>query len=232
MFVVGVYDDIYNANFKLKFLMQIIVAKILIDQGYIISNYYGLFGIEKIPWVLSNLTTIFVFLIIVNSINFIDGIDGLAITEVIKTILFIEYFSNEFTSLYEIGFLIIILLLPLYYFNFKKKLKIFLGDGGSLLLGTLRAIYIFHLLGEDYRFNPKLKINKTVFSVIVIVYPLLDLLRIFLIRIKNKKSPFEPDQNHIHHLLLKKINSPLASLLLIELFSIILFIILFFLFKN
>lgn len=79
MFIIGAYDDLYNADFKLKFLLQIIVAKIIIDQGYIITDYYGLFGFNEIPWFIAQLTTVFVFLVIVNAINFIDGIDGLAI---------------------------------------------------------------------------------------------------------------------------------------------------------
>ena len=53
MFIVGVYDDFYQADFKLKFLLQIIVAKILIDQGYVISNYHGLFGLYEVPWLLA-----------------------------------------------------------------------------------------------------------------------------------------------------------------------------------
>ena len=76
MFIVGVYDDFYNADFKLKFLLQIIVAKILIDQGLVINNFHGIFGIYSIGNVPSQLFTIFVFLVIVNAINFIDGIDG------------------------------------------------------------------------------------------------------------------------------------------------------------
>ena len=203
MFIVGVYDDFYNANFKLKFLLQIIVAKIIIDQGYVITNYYGLFGLYEVPWLLAQLSTIFVFLVIVNAINFIDGIDGLAISEVIKTIILIEFFSSEFSILSSLGFIIITSMIPLYYFNFKKKSKIFLGDGGSLLLGTIVAIYAFFLLGENFEFKVGYELNKTFFSVIVLLYPLIDLLRVFIIRIKNKRSPFQPDQNHLHHLLLR-----------------------------
>ena len=148
MFIVGVYDDFYNADFKLKFLLQIIVAKIIIDQGYVISNYHGLFGLYELPWLLAQLSTVFVFLVIVNAINFIDGIDGLAISEVIKTILILEFFSIKFTPLAPMGFIVIGSMIPLYYFNFKKNRKVFLGDGGSLLLGTLVSVYIFHLLSE------------------------------------------------------------------------------------
>lgn len=215
MFVVGVYDDFYNADFKLKFLLQIIVAKILIDQGYVISNYYGLFGLYEVSWLLAQASTVFVFLVVVNAINFIDGIDGLAISQVFKTLVIIEVFSVEFTPLYSMGLTLVLAILPLYYFNFKRKRKVFLGDSGSLLLGTVVSIYAFYLLSENYTINQSLSINKTLLSVIVLVYPLIDLIRVFVIRLKNKKSPFEPDQNHLHHFFLKKTKSQFYSVLII-----------------
>ena len=225
MFIVGVYDDFYNADFKLKFFLQIIVAKILIDQGYVISNYYGLFGLYEIPWLLAQISTIFVFLVVINAINFIDGIDGLAISEVIKALLLVEMVSDKFTILNPLGFLVISSLLPLYYFNFKKKGKIFLGDGGSLLLGSVIMIYLLHVLGPDYKINPNYGINKTLFSVLIILYPLLDLLRVFILRIKDGKSPFIADRNHIHHILLKKFNSMILVDIFLILFSLLMFMI-------
>ena len=162
MFVVGVYDDLYNADFKLKFLLQIIVAKILIDQGFIISNYHGLFGLYEVPRILAQLSTVFVFLVIVNSINFIDGIDGLAITQVIKTILLVEFFSQS-TDLSVLSLMLTSSIIPLYYFNFKKKTKVFLGDGGSLFLGTIVSIYCFYILGDLFTFKTGFYINKTLF---------------------------------------------------------------------
>ena len=202
MFVIGVYDDFYNADFKLKFFLQIIVAKILIDQGYVISNYHGLFGLYEVPWLLAQLSTIFVFIVVVNAINFIDGIDGLAITEITKTIILIEFFSESSTLLFPIGALVIASILPLYYFNFKKKRKVFLGDGGSLFLGTLVMVYILHVLGSNYHMSPGYQVNKVLFSVLAILYPLIDLLRVFILRIKDGNSPFVADQRHIHHKLL------------------------------
>ena len=83
LFTIGVYDDLYQADFKLKFLLQFIVAKILIDQGFTISNLHGMFGIYEIPWLLSQILTGVTFVILVNAYNFIDGIDGLAISETI-----------------------------------------------------------------------------------------------------------------------------------------------------
>ena len=215
MFIVGVYDDFYNADFKLKFLLQIIVAKILIDQGYVISNYYGLFGLYDVPWLIAQITTVFVFLVVVNAINFIDGIDGLAISQVIKTIILIELISANYTPLISLGGLTISCLLPLYFFNFKKRGKIFLGDGGSLLLGTIVMIYLLYLLGSNYNLNPKFQINKVLASVLVVLYPLLDLLRVFSLRISKGESPFKADQNHIHHKFLNYFKNHLKTLIAI-----------------
>ena len=214
MFVVGVYDDFYNADFKLKFLLQIIVAKILIDQGFIIDHFHGVLGLQEIPRMGAQVFTIFVFLVIVNAINFMDGIDGLAITEAIKVILLVEFFSTHTTPLFSLGIITVLGLLPLYYFNFKKDHKVFLGDAGSLFLGTLIAIYLFYVLGSEYNLKTSFSTNKPFLAMSLIVYPLVDLLRVFIIRIRNKKSPFSPDQNHLHHLLVKK-NVPHFMIVLI-----------------
>jgi len=221
MFIVGVYDDFYHADFKLKFLLQIIVAKIIIDQGYVITNYHGLFGLYEVPWLLAQLSTVFVFLVIINGINFIDGIDGLAITEVIKTILLIEFFSANQTILTPLSILLVFSLIALYYFNFKKKSKVFLGDGGSLLLGSIVSIYIFYVLGDQYTFKAGFQINKVLFSILILIYPLLDLLRVFIIRIKNGTSPFEADQNHLHHRLLKLGANHITTVLIVNGFALL-----------
>ena len=220
MFVIGVYDDLYNADFKLKFLLQIIVAKILIDQGYVISNYHGLFGLDEVPWLLAQASTVFVFLVVVNAINFIDGIDGLAITEVIKIIVVFEFFSSGPTALAPLGLLIIASILPLYYFNFKKKRKVFLGDGGSMLLGSLTMVYVLFSLGNSYCFKQELIMNKTLFVVIALLYPLIDLLRVFFLRIKDGKSPFVADNRHIHHFLIQKTSAILTVLIILIFFSL------------
>lgn len=225
MFVVGVYDDFYNADFKLKFLLQIIVAKILVDQGYVISNYYGLFGLYEVPWLLAQLSTVFVFLVVVNAINFIDGIDGLAISQIIKSILIIEILSLNLTELSTLSFIAISSIIPLYYFNFKRKRKIFLGDSGSMFLGTLIMIYILYTLNSDYQLKNGININKVLFTIGAIFYPLIDLLRVFIMRLSSGKSPFLPDNNHLHHKLLKFYNGnhfmTLISIMAIELIIIV-----------
>ena len=220
MFIIGVYDDLYNADFKLKFILQIIVAKIIIDNGFLIDSFHGVFGLYELPRIFSQIFTVFVFLIIVNAINFIDGIDGLAITEAIKAILIIELISTDNTPLYNIGLMVVFSLIPLYYFNYKNNKKVFLGDGGSLLLGTFISIYIFYVLSEDYITTSFFVINKALLSILIIIYPLIDLLRVFIIRIYNKKSPFIADKNHIHHIILNVVKSHYLVVIVIQFISI------------
>jgi len=202
MFIIGVYDDFYNADFKLKFFIQIITAKMIIDQGFVIDNFHGIFWINEISRISAQLFTVFVFLIIVNSINFIDGVDGIAILEFIKIILFIEFLNSGNSVLFVLGCITIISLIPLLFYNHKRDNKIFLGDAGSLFLGTIIAIYTFYLLGPNYK--SIIDFNKPLLSVLILLYPLTDLLRVFIIRVINKKSPFHPDNNHLHHVLLNR----------------------------
>jgi UDP-GlcNAc:undecaprenyl-phosphate GlcNAc-1-phosphate transferase len=214
IFVIGVYDDFYDANFKLKFFIQIIIAKLLIDNGFIVNNYYGLFGLYEIPYLIAQFTTVFVFVVLVNAFNFIDGIDGLAVSFAIFSILGFEYL-NESSLLTLLNTICIGGLIPLYYFNFKKENKIFLGDAGSLFLGSLIAINLFHYLDIDQRV---LNGNRVLLSVAVLFYPLIDLLRVFIIRINQKKSPFVADKNHIHHIIQDKVKNHFltSSLILIS----------------
>ena len=96
LLVVGLYDDIYDVDFKLKFLFQIITAKILIDNGVIIDNFHGILGLYELNRIFAQIFSVFIIVAIINSINFIDGIDGLAVSVVSIFIILFEYFSlNE-----------------------------------------------------------------------------------------------------------------------------------------
>ena len=148
LLVVGLYDDVYKLDFKLKFIFQIIAAKIIIDNGLIIDNLHGILGIFELNRVISQLITIFFIVAIINSINFIDGIDGLAISIVCLFLISFEFFSNSSSGLYYLSLIIISSILPLFYFNFKKDKKVFLGDSGSLFLGTFISIYVLKILSQ------------------------------------------------------------------------------------
>tara|TARA_A100001011_G_scaffold51707_1_gene49785 strand:+ start:537 stop:1481 length:945 start_codon:yes stop_codon:yes gene_type:complete len=221
MLVVGLYDDIYKLDFKLKFIFQIIAAKIIIDNGLIIDNLHGVLGIYELNRIIAQLLTIFLVVAIINSINFIDGIDGLASTIFIIFIIGFEFFGNSVSPYFSLSIILVMSLLPLIYFNFRKKNKVFLGDSGSYLLGGVVSIYIIHILTENYIIKPQYDLHKIIFVVSILFYPIIDIVRVFFLRLLKGKSPFIADNNHIHHLILSRINSHFKTTLIIVFFSII-----------
>jgi UDP-GlcNAc:undecaprenyl-phosphate/decaprenyl-phosphate GlcNAc-1-phosphate transferase len=218
---VGLYDDINGVDFKLKFIFQIIAAKIIIDNGLIIDNLHGFGGLYEISRITAQLLTVFIIVAIINSINFIDGVDGLAITNVILFICGFEFFAVEQTTYSNLSTILIASIIPLYYFNFRKKNKVFLGDSGSLFLGGIISIYVITVLTNDYIMSPEYDLHKILFVISILFYPIIDIIRIFFLRLIKGTSPFKPDKNHIHHLILKKINNHFLATLIITSISIL-----------
>ena len=217
LFTIGLYDDIYKVDFKLKFIFQIIAAKILIDQGLYIESFNGLFGIYEIPYLISQAFTIFIIVFIVNAANFSDGIDGLAISEVIKCLLIVLVFGyNQSLSGYGFVFAITLAsLVPVYFYNFKNNYKVFLGDSGSLFLGGVVCVAIICL--NNIIGDPTIsKISTPWIFIMCYLYPIVDTTYVVCRRIINKKSPFVADKSHIHHLLIKRGFSHIQCLLILS----------------
>tara|TARA_B100001939_G_scaffold333046_1_gene332629 strand:- start:3954 stop:4649 length:696 start_codon:yes stop_codon:yes gene_type:complete len=224
--IVGLYDDVYKLDFKLKFIFQIIAAKIIIDNGLIIDNLHGVLGIYELNRIIAQFVTIFFIVAIINSINFIDGIDGLAISVVSLFIIAFEFFSSSYTGFSYLSLIIIFSTIPLFYFNLKKENKVFLGDSGSLFLGALISIYVLKILSQDYIIKYEYDLNKILFVLSILFYPIVDIVRVVFIRIYNGKSPFEADKNHLHHLILKRAkNNHYFTTIIIVLVSLIAIII-------
>jgi UDP-GlcNAc:undecaprenyl-phosphate/decaprenyl-phosphate GlcNAc-1-phosphate transferase len=226
LLAVGSYDDIYNVNFKLKFIFQIVAAKIIIDNGLIIDNLHGIIGIYEIGRVTAQLLTMFIIVAIINAINFIDGIDGLAISTIIYFIICFEFFIKTQSPFINLSQVIVFGSIPLYYFNFKRNNKIFLGDSGSLFLGGLVSIYVVYILNNEYVIKNAYDLNKIVYVISILTYPILDITRVFFIRVYNGKSPFIADKNHIHHHIIKKVGSHSKAVALIFTANIVLLVLL------
>ena len=224
MFITGVYDDFYNADFKLKFFIQLIVAKLLIDQGFFINNIHGILGVYEIPYIISQLITALVFLAIVNSINFTDGIDGLASSLIIFYLITFETLMGFNSTLFYLNLVTVFLVIPFYFFNAKKKNKVFLGDAGSLFMGSLVYLNMITYLNEA---NFQVSLNPVIISFTILIYPLLDLIRVFFLRIKNGVSPFIADKNHLHHKLSSLFDNHYARTLFILISSFMILVITF-----
>lgn len=205
--LIGFYDDIYDVDYKLKLMFQIITAKIIIDQGFIINNLHGFLGIMELSNIVSQILSIFIIVAIINAINFIDGIDGLALAIITFFISCFEFFSTSFFFLDNFSIMILSASLPLWYFNFRKEKKIFLGDAGSLFFGAVVSIYTISILSNSYLIKEEYDMNKIIYVISILLYPIADIIRVFILRISRGISPFKADKNHIHHSLLNKLNN-------------------------
>ena len=221
LLTVGLYDDINDVDFKLKFIFQIIAAKILIDNGVIIDNLHGFAGIYSLNRLMAQLLTIFIVLAIINSINFIDGIDGLASTILILFIICFEFFGISITLYSNLSAILVISLISHLYFNPRKKNKIFLGDSGSLFLGGVTSIYVIHILSSEYIIKPQYDLHKIIFVFTLLAYPITDIIRVVVIRLFTGSSPFKADKNHLHHILLERLKNHFNVVIAIILFTIV-----------
>ena len=219
--VVGMYDDVYDVNFKLKLIFQIIAAKIIIDNGYVLDNLHGFIGIFELNRIIAQIFTIFIIVAIINAINFIDGLDLLAISVVALFILSFEYFAIDFSIFKNLSVLILFSILPLFYFNFRSRKKVFLGDAGSMFLGGIVSIYVLTILSNEYIIKPQFDINKILFVISILTYPIIDIIRVFFLRLSKGRSPFVADKNHIHHILLKRLSSHIKSVIVIIIISLL-----------
>lgn len=204
LFFLGLKDDLLVLSPKTKFMAQLLVAGVLIVfTDTRIVGFFGLLGVTTLPYWLSVVFTLFVYILIINAYNLIDGVDGLAGgLAIFACIAFAFLFwKTQDVSMTTIAVATIGSLVPFLRFNFSKKRKIFMGDTGSMILGFLIAFFVVHFLSQAQVYKTSLFYNSApILALTIVFFPLLDTLRIFFIRvIIHKKSPFKADRNHLHH---------------------------------
>ncbi|MDR0384932.1 MAG: undecaprenyl/decaprenyl-phosphate alpha-N-acetylglucosaminyl 1-phosphate transferase [Prevotellaceae bacterium] len=207
LFFVGLYDDIMIISARRKLMGELFGIAAMIFMGNIrLTNLHGFFGVHEITYLASVLLTFFVTVVIINAINLIDGIDGLASgVGMIVSLFFGIYFTligDEQLSIVAFG--LFGALVPFFIYNvFAKRGKIFMGDAGALVLGVvLAALTISFNEANICETSPYHVFNAPVVSLCILVLPMFDTIRVFTIRICHKKSPFSPDKNHLHHMFL------------------------------
>ena len=203
--LIGVGDDLFNIKYREKFFLQLFAGIVMLQSGYMIDSFHGVFGIEELPYSLSVAVSLFVFIVVVNSLNLIDGIDGLASLLSLKfffvmgAILSVSSKEMELVVPAVAGALVGFLV-----YNFNPNKKVFLGDTGSLLLGSVMAFFIFYTLNTSSFIVTDGYMSRPLFVILLLIYPLTDTLRAFIIRVYKKQSPFIADRIHLHHRLLNK----------------------------
>lgn len=201
MFFLGLLDDMLDLSFKLKFVVQFGVIFMLWTFDYRLDTFVGLFGVTDIPMVWSCLLSLFAGVGLMNALNMIDGVDGLAsglgiLTNTICGIYFITHNDPLFAllTLVFVGALV-----PFYVCNvFSHKYKMFIGDSGSLIMGTLAYVLtcrIIHTPHMDWNDQYCVAMMFAIYAL-----PVFDTLRVMGVRLMHGNSPFKPDRTHLHHM--------------------------------
>lgn len=224
LFFVGVKDDIVGTAPVKKLFAHIVVALILVLMGEIrITGLHGIFGVSDIPYWGSVFLSIFTYVVVVNSFNLIDGVDGLAAgIGFLACCAFGTWFvfANEF-GYAALSFSLAGALSGFLIFNFSPA-KIFMGDSGSLVIGMFICVLAIKMIEYPTQHLDKfwVHVSKPIFAVSALAYPLLDTFRVFVTRAVKGQSPFTADRNHLHHKLIDCKFSHAKTVIIIYVFSV------------
>lgn len=208
IFILGLRDDIITLRPINKLVGQLIAASIIIAlTGTRLIGLYGLFGIYAFPEWLSYLLTAFTIVVITNSFNLIDGLDGLAGTIAVISLSFfgVWFVLIDQLPLAILNFSMLGAVVAFLTYNWEPS-KIFMGDTGALFLGFFFAVMAIYFINYNYVLpdNNPFKFEGSVSTAAcIVIIPLFDTLRIFILRTLKKRSPFSPDKNHLHHALMR-----------------------------
>ena len=207
---VGFIDDVLILTPTAKLLGEALAGIALIGFADLrITHLHGIFGIEQIGVIPSYILSLFILIAIINAVNLIDGIDGLASgLGMLYCLFFAIYFGLVGDTSWSVLAICMIGSLAVFFiYNvFGHREKIFMGDSGSLLLGYLLTAFVFHFCEANaYHQVPEAfhMSAAPAVAICVLTVPIFDTIRVSLTRIKQHRSPFQPDKNHIHHLLLR-----------------------------
>lgn len=208
LFFVGLKDDLISISNRNKIFGQLIGFTIMIFvSGLRLESLDGILGMHQLPIVASYLITYFAFFFILNSYNLSDGIDGLAGSiALLANLFFALYFYVHYELCQSvIAFTLVGILLAFLKFNFADRYKVIMGDSGSMVLGFVLCCQFLYFQSFNSALPHDSAIdNSFLYLFVLFSYPIVDTTRIFFIRIKQGRSPFSADKNHLHHALLDK----------------------------
>lgn len=228
VFFLGMKDDIIALSPGKKMIGLLIAsAGVAIGGDLRITSFYGMFNVYDLPYWVSVAFTIFTIMTIINAFNLIDGINGLCSSNgIISSLTFgiwLYLVDNEVSMQWVVLISALIGALIAFLRYNVTPAKIFMGDTGSLLLGLLLAVFTINFLETNKLLidGPLKMKSPPIVAMGIIILPLSDMLKVFIIRIVRKRSPFSADKNHIHHILLNLGLSHTKATLLLSFISIL-----------
>ena len=208
IFVVGLKDDLAVSSPRAKLGAEIFALSIVVlSSGLQFTSLDGFLGIYEVPEVLLKLFLFLMLVFIINAYNLLDGIDGLASTTaiIIFSVYSLIFYATGLYFYFLLCLSLIGILLAYLRYNFSHTHKIFMGDTGSLIIGfcisflTLKFMEMDASLFSHFTFKAE---NKLIIIAAILFIPIFDTLRVICIRLLKKGSPFMPDRNHVHHVLI------------------------------
>lgn len=209
MLVLGSIDDAIDIPASLRFVVEIVVVYwMILVSGVSIDCFHGLWNYDTVEVVVSLPLSIFAGVGIINAINLIDGVDGYASGfGIMSCILFacLFYYAGD-EMLGGLALMCVGALVPFFMHNvFGRSSKMFIGDSGTLMIGTVLTIMVFSILSKDgsCRKLGSEGIGLVPFTLAVMSIPVFDTLRVMGVRMMRGGSPFHPDKTHLHHLFIE-----------------------------
>ncbi|MBA4298977.1 UDP-N-acetylmuramyl pentapeptide phosphotransferase/UDP-N-acetylglucosamine-1-phosphate transferase [Algoriphagus alkaliphilus] len=208
MFIVGLRDDMVELKAKHKLAGQFVAVLIVVVAGDIrIKDFHGFIGVHELPLLISYGFTSFVLLALTNAFNLIDGLDGLAgtVAAISLSILGGWFYIQGLESYAVLSFSLLGGVLAFMIFNWHPA-KIFMGDTGSLTLGFGLGSLIVAFMENNAALpaDAFLKIQPSFTAgIVLMIYPLYDMARVFAKRVSQGKHPMTADKSHIHHFMIR-----------------------------
>jgi UDP-N-acetylmuramyl pentapeptide phosphotransferase/UDP-N-acetylglucosamine-1-phosphate transferase len=227
MLVIGIIDDMKNLSAALRFAVEILMVAVFIAMtGVYLDDFHGLWGIHELsPW-FGIPFSVFAGVGVINAVNLIDGVDGYSSG---YSMLACGCFALMFHSVWSptmvcMAVIVAGALLPFFMHNvFGVRSKMFIGDGGTLMLGMLMVMFLFFAISSKTHCNllEDWNISLAALCLAVMSIPVFDTLRVMLMRVLRGKSPFRPDKTHLHHLFIDMGFSHLGAALSILMVNIL-----------
>lgn len=206
MMLIGVWDDVKDLSVWIRFMIEIVLVTVFIlVTGTYIDDFHGVWGVYKLHPYIGIPLSVLAGVGIINAVNLIDGMDGyLSGYGVLACICFgLALWSAGSLEMGCLAIIVVGALLPFFLHNvFGIQSKMFIGDGGTLMLGMLITVLVFFTMSSKHHGIVLMEkgVGLAAFTMAVLCIPVFDMARVFLLRILRGKSPFRPDRNHLHHL--------------------------------
>ncbi len=207
MLYIGSIDDVLGLNAGVRALIEALaIVGLIYGSGMCIDSFHGLWGIQSFSWYWGVPLTIFVGVGLINAFNMIDGVNGLSSMLCIVCALFLGtiFYKMADPADAALAFCFAGSLVTFSLHNiFGRKSCMFIGDGGTMVMGLLVTWFVIRIMSSQGLANFQMDawaMNTIAMLLAVVSVPVFDTLRVMIMRIIHKKSPFVPDKTHLHHL--------------------------------